>query len=117
MASTLTSKNATISLKALEQGATDYVTKPSSTGGLISATDFQRELTGKVKSLGLAARNSAVQRGATAPRRLAAPPPHANKESGRAACRARRWQSVENLVGHDHLKKKNKIQDKKTQSH
>ena len=79
MASTLTSKNAVISLKALEQGAADYVTKPSSTGGLISATDFQRELTGKVKSLGLAARKSAVQRGATAPRRLATLAPSVKK--------------------------------------
>ncbi len=59
MASTLTSKNAAISLKALEQGAADYVTKPGSTGGLISATDFQRDLTEKVKSLGLAARKAA----------------------------------------------------------
>ncbi len=78
MASTLTSRNAAISLKALEQGAADYVTKPGSTGGLISATDFQRELTEKVKSLGFAARKSAV-RGATAPRRLAALAPSVKK--------------------------------------
>src|SRR3546814_14154893 len=75
MASTLTSKNATISLKALEPGAADSVTKPGSTGGLISATDFQRELTEQVTYLGLAARPSAVPRGVTAPRPLAAPPP------------------------------------------
>jgi two-component system chemotaxis response regulator CheB len=50
------------------------VTKPGSTGGLISATDFQRELTGKVKSLGLAARKTAGHRAAAAPRRLAALP-------------------------------------------
>ncbi len=59
MASTLTHKNAAISLKALEHGAADYVTKPGSTGGLMSATEFQRDLTEKVKTLGLAARKSA----------------------------------------------------------
>jgi two-component system chemotaxis response regulator CheB len=74
MASTLTSKNAAISLKALEQGAADYVTKPGSTGGLISATDFQRELTEKVKSLGLAARKTAGRVGGPSKRLAAASP-------------------------------------------
>lgn len=70
MASTLTHKNAAISLKALERGAADYVTKPGSTGGLMSATDFQRELTGKVKTLGLAARKSGARSGGAAVKRL-----------------------------------------------
>lgn len=74
MASTLTHRNAAISLKALEQGAADYVTKPGSTGGLISATDFQRELTGKVKTLGLAARKAQARSGPRPARRGSLPP-------------------------------------------
>lgn len=69
MASTLTHKNAAISLKALEQGAADYVTKPGSTGGLISATDFQSDLTAKVKTLGLAARKAQARSGTMRPAR------------------------------------------------
>jgi two-component system chemotaxis response regulator CheB len=51
MASTLTRKNAEISLRAMEAGAADYVTKPSSTGALNSAGEFRRELTEKIKAL------------------------------------------------------------------
>lgn len=56
MASTLTKRNAEISLKALELGASDYVTKPGSTGELRSADDFQRSLVEKVRSLGRTAK-------------------------------------------------------------
>ncbi len=52
MASTLTLRNAEISIRALELGAHDYVTKPSSRSGLHSAEDFQRELVSKVRALG-----------------------------------------------------------------
>ncbi len=51
MASTLTRKNAEISLRALAAGAADYVTKPSSAGELNSTGDFKRELTEKIKAL------------------------------------------------------------------
>jgi two-component system chemotaxis response regulator CheB len=70
MASTLTHRNAAVSLKALEQGAAHYVTKPGSTGGLMSATDFQRELTETVKTLGLAARKAAAKAGRAPVKRL-----------------------------------------------
>lgn len=56
MASTLTLRNAEISMQALQAGAADYIPKPSSTGEISSASDFRRELTEKVKALGLAAR-------------------------------------------------------------
>ncbi len=56
MASTLTRKNADISLKAMRAGAADYVTKPSSGSELSSADSFKRELTAKVKALGANAR-------------------------------------------------------------
>ena len=56
MASTLTLKGASISMKALSRGAADYVPKPSSTGEINSAADFKRELISKVKSWGAVAR-------------------------------------------------------------
>ena len=56
MASTLTLKGASISMKALSKGAADYVPKPTSTGEINSAEEFKRELTTKVKSWGAVAR-------------------------------------------------------------
>lgn len=61
MASTLTKRNAEISLKAMELGAADYVTKPGSTGELRSADEFKRELIEKVRSLGKAGRRKAAR--------------------------------------------------------
>lgn len=55
MASTLTRRNAEISLRALSLGADDYLAKPSSREELRSAEDFKRELVEKV--LALAARS------------------------------------------------------------
>lgn len=53
MASTLTLRNADISLKALEAGAADYIAKPSSSRDIAGgAGDFRRDLVGKVKALG-----------------------------------------------------------------
>jgi two-component system chemotaxis response regulator CheB len=56
MASTLTRKNADISLRALAMGAADYVTKPTSTSKIHSTDDFKRELTEKVKAIAEAGR-------------------------------------------------------------
>jgi len=58
MASTLTRKNAEVSLRALQAGAADYLPKPSSTSELTSTDSFQRELTEKVKGLAAATRPS-----------------------------------------------------------
>ena len=63
VASTLTQKNAQISLKALAAGAMDYIAKPSSSE-LNAATNFKRELIDKVKALGNARRK---RRGTAAP--------------------------------------------------
>lgn len=52
MASTLTKRNAEISLKALSLGATEYVPKPSTARELSGENDFRRELLDKVKNLG-----------------------------------------------------------------
>lgn len=56
MNSTLTRASAEISLRALAQGASDYMTKPSSSDELRGAEDFTRELGEKVKALGAAGR-------------------------------------------------------------
>jgi len=68
MASTLTLRNADISLRALALGAADYIPKPTSTGAISAGFDFQRELVAKVKALG-AARRAAGARPSRAPRR------------------------------------------------
>lgn len=61
MASTLTQKNAEISLKAMSLGATDYIPKPSSSHEVTAAVDFRRDLVEKVKALGALARRSGVR--------------------------------------------------------
>jgi len=57
MASTLTRKNAEISLRAMANGAADYVTKPSSTREIHSADSFKNELVDKIKALAAAGRS------------------------------------------------------------
>lgn len=52
MASTLTRKNAEVSLRALDLGASDYLAKPTSTTELNSAVEFKRQLIEKIKALG-----------------------------------------------------------------
>jgi two-component system chemotaxis response regulator CheB len=84
MASTLTARNADISLQALSLGAADYVPKPSSATDIFTTEDFRRELSEKVLQLGSRKKKivvSAVQaptvqlatvkRGLTRPRVLA----------------------------------------------
>ena len=56
MSSTLTQRNAQISVTALTRGAADYIAKPSGTGALTSAVAFMAELLEKVKVLGAALR-------------------------------------------------------------
>lgn len=58
MASTLTMRNAEVSLKALSLGATDYVAKPEASNQLASSDAFQRELMEKLRSLGRRSRRS-----------------------------------------------------------
>ncbi len=58
MASTLTKRGAEVSMRALEAGAAEYVTKPSAVRDLHAAEDFKRELVAKVRSLGTTARRA-----------------------------------------------------------
>ncbi len=67
MASTLTEKNADISLQALSKGAADYIPKPSTANEIHSAQGFKRELIEKVKALGMARRDRAPGAAAAAP--------------------------------------------------
>ena len=76
MASTLTQKNAEVTLRAMSLGATDYVPKPSSTRDAEDVTNFRRELIEKVKVLGALARRAGVRvaaEGAPTPNRFIVP--------------------------------------------
>jgi two-component system chemotaxis response regulator CheB len=53
MASTLTRRNAEISLRALSLGATDYIPKPTSNQEVAGAVSFRRDLIEKIRQLGL----------------------------------------------------------------
>jgi two-component system chemotaxis response regulator CheB len=85
MASTVTRRNAEISLRALALGAADYVPKPETNRGITTSPEFRRELIEKIRHLGgrrrgLAARAPAAPAsplrpvGAPAERPVAAPP-------------------------------------------
>ena len=52
MASTLTRRNAEVSLKALSLGAADYIPKPATNREVTTSTTFRRELIEKVRQLG-----------------------------------------------------------------
>jgi len=74
MASTLTRRNAEVSLKALSLGARDYVPKPETNSGVTTSTDFKRDIVAKVKALGAKVRDRRLARASQpAPR----PVPHA----------------------------------------
>jgi two-component system chemotaxis response regulator CheB len=52
MSSTLTRRNAEVSLRALSLGAADYIPKPESTGEITASTSFRRDLIEKIRALG-----------------------------------------------------------------
>jgi two-component system, chemotaxis family, protein-glutamate methylesterase/glutaminase len=73
MASTLTRRNAEVSLKALSLGAADYIPKPESNRGVTTSATFRRDLIEKILLLG--ARRSTSAARARAPAAPAAPAP------------------------------------------
>jgi two-component system chemotaxis response regulator CheB len=87
VASTLTEKNAEISLKALERGAADYLTKPTSAHGLGSMEAFNRQLVEKVIALGYSNRDTGqpAKSPLVPPRRIAPSPDYtpSSRPSGR----------------------------------
>ncbi len=58
IASTLTLKNADVSMRALEAGAADYIPKPTSSREISGGPDFKHELINKVRALGAARRRT-----------------------------------------------------------
>jgi two-component system, chemotaxis family, protein-glutamate methylesterase/glutaminase len=56
MASTLTQRNADISLRAIGMGARDYVAKPSTSREIVGAETFQMELLARIKGFGAQSR-------------------------------------------------------------
>jgi two-component system chemotaxis response regulator CheB len=74
MASTLTRRNAEVSLKALSLGATDYIPKPDSNSGITTSDGFRRDLIQKLRGLGrLRSHLAAPARPAVAGRAAAGP--------------------------------------------
>lgn len=93
MASTLTRRNAEVSLKAMSAGAKDYIAKPSSTSELTSAQAFQGELIAKIKALAGGKRSQRAETphrpttGFTASPAPTLPPSYAASSSAGAALR------------------------------
>lgn len=75
MASTLTLRNAEISLKALSLGAADYIPKPETNRGVTTSADFRRDLVEKVRHLGQRRRRMRGPRPAPAAPAVAGPRP------------------------------------------
>jgi two-component system chemotaxis response regulator CheB len=67
MASTVTRRNAEISLRALALGAADYVPKPETNRGITTSPEFRRELIEKIRHLGRRHRGLAPHPAARAP--------------------------------------------------
>ncbi|MCC3306547.1 chemotaxis response regulator protein-glutamate methylesterase [Sneathiella sp. HT1-7] len=68
MASTLTRRNADVSLKALAMGAADYIAKPESTRDVNEKEEFHRGLLEKIRALGQTRRLRDRKAGKVAPR-------------------------------------------------
>jgi two-component system chemotaxis response regulator CheB len=77
MASTLTRRNAEISLRALALGATDYIPKPPSSREVTASSEFRRELIEKIRQLGQRAKRNRAATESASPRPTAVPPPRA----------------------------------------
>ena len=67
MASTLTRRNAEISLKALALGAADYIPKPDNNREVTGSVSFRRDLIEKVRQLGLRSKRMRLGKAATRP--------------------------------------------------
>ena len=72
MASTLTRRNAEISLRALSLGAADYIPKPATNREVTGSPTFRRELIEKIRQLRSARQTVAARPPALAGRRTAA---------------------------------------------
>ena len=66
MCSTLTLRNAEITMKALQLGATDCIAKPSNSSDIHSSGDFKQDIVARVKALGVR-KNAAPRPSVSAP--------------------------------------------------
>lgn len=83
MSSTLTTRNADISMRCLELGATDYIPKPTNGAELSDSLEFRRDLIDKIRALGqsirkqdadaYSSRSGSVREGRPRPARAAVP--------------------------------------------
>lgn len=71
IASSLTRRNTSVSMRALQLGASDCVGKPEAGNNNYTTEDFNRDLIARVRALGAAAKESAVR----SPPAKSAPPP------------------------------------------
>jgi two-component system chemotaxis response regulator CheB len=103
MCSTLTEKGASVSMKALQLGATEYICKPSSTRDTNTVTDFQKSLISLIKNItgGERSRNPKAasvpaeqQKSVTAP----APLPRALDKSFTLRSESLGWQGKPSIV-------------------
>ena len=67
MASTLTRRNAEVSLKALSLGAADYIPKPASNREVTTSTTFRHDLIEKIRHLGARRKRAPAAPGARVP--------------------------------------------------
>ena len=74
MASTLTRRNAEISLRALSLGAADYIPKPASNQEVTGSPVFRRDLLEKIRQLGLRAKRLRIAKPAARLPATGAPP-------------------------------------------
>ncbi|MEQ9400732.1 MAG: chemotaxis response regulator protein-glutamate methylesterase [Longimicrobiales bacterium] len=96
MASSLTAKGASVTLRALGLGAADYVTKPTASRGADALEAIGRELVGKIRALGRPAGRPAEAR--TDPEALA-PPPSWSPPTAPPAARAPRIVGITSSTG------------------
>lgn len=73
MASTLTRRNAEVSLKALSLGAADYIPKPATNREVTTSASFRRDLIEKIRQLGARRRRGPSDGRARAPAGAATP--------------------------------------------
>lgn len=95
MVSTLTRRNAEISLHALSLGAADYVAKPQTDREFASSESFRRELIEKIRVLGLRAKERARARIGAGVAKL--PPDLAGQDDAGAVRIARRAVEPKNI--------------------
>ena len=75
MASTLTRRNAEVSLKALSLGAADYIPKPASNREVTTSTTFRHDLIEKIRHLGARRKRAPADARARVPLSVPSAPP------------------------------------------